>query len=118
MYQQKTLFDLEPPAATPPAPHVRGSETSKAAAETIQPHAGRLRELVCRFLADRGEQGATDEELCEALNLQSDTGRARRCGLRDTGHVTDSGRRRPTRSGRKATVWVATGKPLSADGDG
>jgi hypothetical protein len=35
----------------------------------------------------------------------------RRGELVDAGQVRDSGRQRPTSSGRMATVWVATGSP-------
>jgi len=109
---QRTLFDVVKPVADPPH---SGPETSRAAAEQIKPAAGKLRRLVYWYIVNQGPAGATDHEVSAGLGLQSDTCRARRVELRDTGHVVDSGQRRPTPSGRGATVWVATDKPLSPD---
>ena len=91
----------------PTAGFVRGSETSKAAAEAVDVHAGLMRDQVLSFIRARGEEGATDEEVSFALNMKLDTARARRCELRDAGLVRDNGRRRVTASGRRAVCWVA-----------
>jgi hypothetical protein len=67
---------------------------------------------VYQFLLSRGEEGGTDEELCAALGPdRRDSLRPRRYELVALGHVQDSGRRPPTRSGRGATVWTVTDLP-------
>lgn len=83
------------------------SPTSQAAARQIRPDASRLRGRVLGLLLERGEQGATDEELQLALSMNPSTERPRRIELVEAGAVRDSGRTRPTRSGRKAVVWQA-----------
>jgi len=93
-------------------PPYQPTETSKAAAEKIRKDAPRLRRLVYEYIAGRGQAGATDQECQEALNLASNTQGPRRIELTKSGHVRDSGERRPTRSGRGAICWTATGKPL------
>jgi hypothetical protein len=52
--------------------------------------------------------GMTDDEIQRALKLDGNTERPRRCELVKAGLLTDSGRARLTRSGRRATVWVTT----------
>jgi hypothetical protein len=109
MNQQSFLADrpLAQAPAPPAAPFVRGSETSQAAAEALNVHAGYMREQVLSFIRARGDEGATDEEVSFALNMKLDTSRARRCELRDAGVLRDAGRRRVTASGRRAVCWVA-----------
>ena len=74
------------PADPPRQPH---SATSREAAARIVMSGCRnkLQELVWRFIANRGDWGATDEEIAVGLNLRSDTARARRCELRDGGLI-------------------------------
>jgi len=86
------------------------TDTRSAAADRIGPHLDRLQQAVLGFIRARGDRGATDQELAAALELQSDTARARRVELRDAALVHDSGRRRPTSTGRRATVWIAGGR--------
>lgn len=102
---QPTLFDDDP--RSPPAQS--HSETSKAAAVQIAPVAGRLRQRVYEWLLSRGEIGATDEEIQEALAMGGSTARPRRVELLEQHRIRDSGQKRPTRSGRAAVVWVAIG---------
>jgi hypothetical protein len=105
-----------------PAPFVRKSETSAAAAESIGAVAGTIRAAVYRELQDRGKAGATDDELQTALGLRVQTETARRCELVDLGLVSDSGQTRKTSAGRLAVVWVAApdrfgaGRKLSSGG--
>lgn len=96
-----SLFDDYSP--TPPSQ--RHSATSIDAAEAIVPLAGRLRRRVYEWLVSRGETGGTDEEIQDALDMPSSTERPRRVELVRAGLVIDSGRTRPTRSGRNAVVW-------------
>lgn len=93
------LLDWDPPA-------VRSSATSRAAAESIAPKAGTLRALVLDAI-QKSAYGLTDEDLQEILHLNPSTQRPRRIELVRMGLVCDSGETRLTRSGRKATVWVA-----------
>lgn len=81
------------------------SETSRAAAQDIQPTASTLRAKVLEFIADRGELGATDEEVQLALDMNPSTQRPRRVELAERGLIEKRGQR-PTRSGRQAVVWV------------
>lgn len=95
--QQLGLFD---------APHVKGSKTSKAAAESFSEDA--LNVLQAKVLAFiRTNKGATDEEVQRALGLNPSTQRPRRIELVTRGLVIDSGTKRDTTSGRAAVVWCA-----------
>lgn len=85
----------------------RHSDTSRAAAERIEPARDTLRAEVFSYIVQAGLSGATDEEISEALAIPGNTERPRRVELVEGGHVDDSLRRRKTRSGRSAVVWVA-----------
>jgi hypothetical protein len=87
---------------SPDPPYQRHSDTSKAAAEKIKPVLGRLQQLV--FISIESWP-ATDEELCLRLPISANTVRPRRRELQQMGLIRDSGRRRPTISGRYAVVW-------------
>lgn len=101
--RQRDLFaDYEPDA-----PFQAHSPTSADAATEIQPRTETLRRAVLAFLQQRGDEGASDEEIQEALAMNPSTQRPRRIELVTMGLVRDSGRTRPTRSGRAAVVWVA-----------
>ena len=101
MGEQLSMFN-------PPVPSVATSDTSKAAAEAIEPTAGTLRHAVMRFLRCCGCVGATDEQMQLALQMNPSTQRPRRIELVKGGFAFDSSRRRPTTSGRAATVWVGS----------
>ena len=79
---------------------------SRAAAKSVERDAPRLRERVYRFLQGRGELGATDDEIELASKMSHQTISARRRELVLEGKVVASGRKRPTRSGRAANVWI------------
>lgn len=90
------------------APAQRHSATSVAAAQAIEPTAGTLRAEVLKYLRSRSD-GATDEEIQQALAMPQNTERPRRIELCRLHLVADSGMTRPTASGRQAVVWkVAT----------
>lgn len=91
---------------TETAPYVVGSDTSKAAAESIVPELPRLEALVYAFILNSGTDGATSDEIEYGMQMAHQTISARVRGLVLKGRVKDSGARRKTRSGRKATVWV------------
>lgn len=89
------------------APFVAHSDTSRAAAASMKPHLGRVARRVYDEIARRGADGATDDEIEEALDLTHQTASARRRELVQLDSVVDSGRRRATRRGRSAVVWIA-----------
>lgn len=88
------------------APH-----TSHAAAESMRSHIGAIKARVLEHIRSCGECGCTSDEAELALGLSHQTCSAR---FRDLSSGPDariqvSGKHptRPTRSGRKALVWVA-----------
>lgn len=87
------------------APFVTGSDTSEAAAGNPARKA-RQRRAVMSAIRDAGERGLTDDEGEVALRLPHQAYSARRRGLVLEGLVEDSGRRRRTRHGRSAAVWI------------
>ena len=87
-------------------PYVSGSNTSKDAAASARQNAAVTRMRVAEEIRNRGEMGATDEEVQYALQLPGNTKRPRRIELGLSGHVYDSGKRRSTRAGRDAVVWL------------
>jgi hypothetical protein len=105
---ERTLFDYVA-EVEPDPPCQRHSVTSREAADAIKPDASELRRRVLAYLRGRGEDGATDEEIQEGLPMAQNTERPRRRELELAGLVIDSGRKRRTRSGRNAVVWVCRG---------
>lgn len=97
------LFDDDLP------PHQSHSDTSREAAEAIEPDAESLRGVVLAYIRRRGREGATDDEIQVALDMNPSTQRPRRVELWEAGLVERTSATRPTRSGRRATVWVARG---------
>jgi hypothetical protein len=95
------------PYGRPPAQ--RHSRPSVQAAKEIEPLAGTLRARVLAELRAAGPEGLTDEELQERLAMGASTQRPRQIELFEAGLVRDSGRTRPAKSGRAATVWVVAG---------
>ena len=87
-------------------PFARGSRTSKAAADSMAPDAGRLRDRVFSLIRKAGEQGATDDEIERWLSLTHQCASARRNELMKSAVIMDSGKTRLTRSKRAATVWI------------
>jgi len=86
-------------------PH-QNSDTSFEAAERIRPNVKRLQATVFNALKAAGGRGLTDEEGYTRTRMADNTWRPRRGELVINGLVEDSGHRRPTKSGRKAIVWV------------
>lgn len=97
-------------------PYVPGSETSKAAAQGARSKAPADRVRVYNYIHERGEYGATSDEVQVALGLTHQSGSARVSELASKHHVirrTD--RTRPTRTGHKAFVYVAAEDLLTAE---
>ena len=95
---------------TTPRARTSDPETSHHAAGTVtQLAVTRTQNLILEAL--RGHGPLTDEELCfrladaqaEAVSVSGV--RTRRSELVTAGHVVDTGRRKPTRTGRTAIVW-------------
>jgi hypothetical protein len=95
---ERTLFDYVA-EVEPDPPCQRHSVTSREAADAIKPDA---------YLRGRGEDGATDEEMQDALGMGGSTQRPRRRELELAETVRNSGRTRRTKSGRNAVVWIAS----------
>lgn len=93
--------------------YVAGSSTSQEAARSVRSGSATLRAKVLAYLRDRRD-GATDDEVQRALGMNPSTQRPRRIELCEAGLVVDSGKRRPTLSGRSATVWFVpfSGQPV------
>jgi len=91
------------------APYQAHSDTSRAAAESVQSKTANLREIVYNTLA---QCPMTDEELINKLGLSQNTVRPRRVELLHAGRVEPDGRR-ATSSGRAATVWRVIVEPAT-----
>lgn len=86
-------------------PYVVGSDTSAEAAVSMEDHVTRLERVVLDAIC-AATAGATCDEVEVATGLAHQTASARVNGLMNKGRIADSGKRRPTRSGRNAVVWV------------
>ena len=86
-------------------PFVAGSDTSEEAADSVEPTTESMRQKVLGLIRQAGPYGVTDDEVEVALGMRHQTASARRRELGLSGHVRDTGKRRPTRSGRSATIW-------------
>lgn len=85
------------------APFQSHSDTSREAAERIEPKKLSLKRKVLEHFKLVGE--CTDEQGMEALEMNPSTYRPRRIELVDSGHLRDSGRTALTKSGRGAVLW-------------
>ena len=104
-YYSTSVADLPLFAAPARAPAVQHSRTSMAAADALTPKTlNALQRQVVEFLHQRGEHGATDEEMQGGIPMEPNTQRPRRRELAKRGLVVEAGERK-TRSGKKATVW-------------
>ena len=90
------------------APFSHGSDTSEAAAASVQPHLGRLEKLVLDVIRSSG--GLTCDEAEDITGLSHQTCSARFRQLTQRGLIEDSGVRRRTRSMRFASVYRVTEK--------
>lgn len=87
-------------------PHSDGDTSLKAAIQIV-PDVETLRASVLAYLIRCGYRGATDEEIQEALGMSGNTERPRRRELLLLGHVYRTDKRRTTKAGRSAVVWMA-----------
>lgn len=84
----------------------RGNPESVEADASISEQKGRLRRRVAGWIRDRGDIGATCEEVERGLDMAHQTASARITELKKTGELLVTDRRRPTGSGRNAAVYV------------
>lgn len=89
-----------------PALAIESSDTSRAAAASVEPRRGRLQAVVLATLVGSAMTGLTDEQGIRITGLSPSTYRPRRIELVEAGRVVDSGKRRRTVSGRWAVVWI------------
>lgn len=87
-------------------PH-RGVDTSQAAAQAIAPRVSELQGRVLEFIRQRGEFGATIDEISVGLPMPVQTVCGRRRELFLMGRLVYTGTKRPTRTGSPARVWKA-----------
>jgi hypothetical protein len=90
-----------------PAPGVRKSATSMAAAKLMDGKRAPLLAQIYNLLLGLLPDGLTDEEGQEMLSLAGNTYRPRRGELEEAGLVKNSLLTRPTRAKRQAVVWIA-----------
>lgn len=117
MPEQMSLFDFDkdgnpvprPGAiyASKPAPGVRKSATSMAAAKLMDGKRAPLLSQIYHLLLGILPDGLTDEEGQDLLRINGNTYRPRRVELEEAGLVKDSLTTRLTASKRKAVVWQA-----------
>lgn len=88
-------------------PYARASETSKEAAQGMRKLAPSYEEQVLDFIRAQGLWGATADECLVALGLTHQNGSARVSVLAKKGQIVRTDRKRVTRAGRKAFVYVA-----------
>ena len=106
MRDQKDLFDLPPRPKYPEVPgYVKGSDTSRSAANDVNANVQGLRKLILDHIKRVGN--ATCDEVEAALSLRHQTASARIRELSLGGLLRDSGVRRRTRGGSSARVYNA-----------
>jgi DNA-binding Lrp family transcriptional regulator len=86
---------------TPPETSLQAYESQKDKAPADK------RKILAYLMRKDLPKGATCDEVEAALSLSHQTASARIRGLFQDGSIQDSGLRRNTRTGRKATVWEA-----------
>jgi len=91
-------------------PHEKTSSTSREAAISMLPHAKAIRMKIYRMIDASGDNGLTVDEIEIAGSYIHQTASARVTELLQEGLIANSQRQRNTRQGRKASVWVTSGK--------
>lgn len=96
-------------------PHVEDSDTSCAAAKSVENNATALRGKIYRTLLQHPE-GLTCHEVEAMTGLRHQTASARIRELYLKGQIRDSGYRRMTDTRRSAVVWCTSSNPPEAQG--
>lgn len=87
-------------------PSAKGSDTSAAAADSVESIASSLRAQILALISQR-PGGLTTDEVEVLMSLRHQTASARVWELHKRSLIGDSGKRRKTRSGRLAVVYQA-----------
>jgi hypothetical protein len=116
----RDLFGAQSPDDVPgypfsPAPGK--TDTSKEAADAMQPHCGRLQADALAAIREAGEDGHTADEVVDRRGGNRWSIQPRISELRQMGLVVDSGRRRQNVTGKRAIVWVAAEYAPPAGGE-
>jgi len=82
-------------------------ETSQNAARRALGRSGSQRNAIYEEIRSRGSDGMTCDEICVVLQVLVQSATPAINTLAHDGWLEDSGRRRHTRSGNPAIVWVA-----------
>lgn len=107
--RRRRLAPSDEPASVP---HVRGSTTSREAAESVRGSLGRVQTRVHDYVTSRGDEGSTCDEAELALGIKHQTCSARFRELERRGLLAKNGEKRPTQRGRPAAVYVlGDGRP-------
>lgn len=115
--KKKTKETPPPPAVElpkpvlPSVPYQKGSDTSKAAAESIRAYAPNQREKVFNFIVASKNHGCIDQDVVDKLGIPMQSVNPRRGELVKLGLIIDSRRVRRTKSGRMSAVWIANPTP-------
>ena len=88
------------------APRGKAS-TSRDAASRVLPSTGTKRRTVYDTIMGNMSNGMTCDEVCEATGMLVQSCTSAINTLAADGWLTDTGERRPTRTGYMATVWTA-----------
>lgn len=83
-----------------------GNPLSAEAHDSVIIHKARIRREILTWIATRGYIGATCDEVEASLGISHQTASARITEAKMVGDLIDTGRRRPTRTGRSAAVYV------------
>jgi predicted HTH transcriptional regulator len=102
---QSDLFGHRPKPKYPDVPGWRGTDTSRAAAKSMEESAPNLEERCLRVLREKGPM--TPDEIANELGIDKLSIRPRISTLKRKGLVKDTGERRENKSGRDAYVVEA-----------
>lgn len=91
----------------PNSPGYQNTDTSRAAAKSVESETGRLQRRVLAAIKAAGAAGLTMEEAAEAVCEGRHSVQPRTSELRAKGMIVDSGQRRALASGRNGIVWTA-----------
>lgn len=83
-----------------------GNPESVEAWKSVREHTGTIRLWVVRYVYKQYARGATCDEIERVLGLTHQTASARVTEAKARGEIVPNGKRRATRSGRQAAVYV------------
>lgn len=98
--------EITQPRGYPVAPGYQDTDTSKAAADAINPAVPLLRTMVLEAVTAAGSLGITADECAVKLRLSILSVRPRFTELKLKGKIRDSGERRRNAGGKNAIAWI------------